>query len=199
MPRVVIWLVLIAGVISVAAQSPAPRTVTAPVTVVAPQTPEAEPFAAAQNEPAKVIHDGPIKVVQSGPVTFTLPLGVWIAWLVSIATGLGAIAVIWKFITKASAIVNDFSNYGSVLKEIAKEFKSNSGSTLKDSIDRIEKAAEAAQVSATTAKEMADILEKTLREHIVATKTRDEMRAATAAQDRREDLAGRRDHEQQQS
>lgn len=185
------FAILVCAAIHAVAQPTPPRVVTAPVTVVAPQTLEAEPLTTGdKNEPAKVVHDGPIKVVQSGPVTFTLPLGVWIAWLVSIATGLGAVAVIWKFITKASAIVNDFSNYGSVLKEIAKEFKNDSGSTLKDSIDRIELAAKEAHASADTAKQMADNLEKTLRDHIVATKTREEMR---------DNFAPRREREQQQA
>lgn len=181
---------LVCAGIHTGAQPTPPRTVTAPVTVVVPPTPGTESLAGDQNEPVRVVQEGPVRVVQSGPVTFTLPLGVWIAWLVSIAAGLGAIAVIWKFITKASAIVTDFSNYGSVLKEIAKEFKSNSGSTLKDSIDRIEKATESAQTSADLAKTVADNLEKTLRDHIVATKTREEMR---------DNFAPRREHEQQQA
>lgn len=173
----------------VVAQSPTPRTVTAPVTVVAPDK-EAEPSSALEKDVPLV------RVVQTGPVQFTLPLGVWIAWLASIATGLGAIAIIWKFVTKAAVIVTDFSNYGSVLKEIAKEFKNNSGSTLKDSIDRIEAAAALAQSNAALAKTVADNLEKTLRDHIVATKTRDEMSAAMSVAQRRENRSARQ-HQQE--
>lgn len=193
-PKLILWLAILASVMPVGAQSPTPsptpRTVTAPVTVVAPQSPGAEPLAD-QNGPIRVVQEGPVRVVQSGPVTFTLPLGIWIAWLASIATGLGAIAVILRYAKKAAKLIADaakliadFKTYGSVLLDIAKEFKSNSGSTLKDSIDRIE-------ANATLAKTIADNLEKTLRDHIVATKTREEVRAEVAAENRREDLAER--------
>lgn len=183
-------------------QNTPPRTVTAPVTVVAPPSPVKEvapPLAAAeQDAPVRVVQEGPVRVVQSGPVTFTLPLGIWIAWLASIATGLGAIAVISRYAKKAATFIHEATQYRSVLMEIAKEFKSNSGSTLKDSIDRIELATEAAQTSADTAKTVADNLDKTLREHMASAKTRDEIRAALAAEQRRDDLAGRREREQQQ-
>lgn len=192
-----LWLVILAGAgIPVSAQqlqNTPPRTVTAPVTVVAPATPVkdvASPLTAAeQDAPVRVVQEGPVRVVQSGPVTFTLPLGIWIAWLASIATGLGAIAIIWKYATKAATFIHEASQYRSVLMEIAAEFKSNSGSTLKDSIDRIE-------ANATLAKTIADNLDKTLREHMVATKTRDEMRATTAAEQRRDDGAERQ-HQQE--
>lgn len=126
-----------------------PTVVTAPVTVVAPEP---------DNEP--------VRVVQSEPITFKLPLSMLIGWMVTIATGLTAIAVIWRFGTKAAVLIADLHNYGGVLKEIAKEFKSDSGSTLKDAINRIEAATKVAQESATNAKAMAERLEKVLSEHI---------------------------------
>lgn len=180
-------MILAAG--PVIAQQPRktpPRTVTAPVTVVVPPTeaPPVEPIAADEKDaPVRVVQEGPVRVVQSGPVTFTFPLSVWIAWLVSIATGLAATAIIWRFATKAAKIVHDFSNYGSVLMDIAKEFKSNSGSTLKDSINRIEEACKGAQTSATLAKAMADNLEKMLIEHMALAKAREEVRMDAARHD----------------
>lgn len=133
-----------------------PTVVTAPVTVVAPEP---------GNEP--------IRVVQSGPITFKLPLSMIIGWMVAIATGLTAIAVIWRFGTKAAellvkckALLSNFERNGSVLDAIAKEFKSDSGSTLKDAINRIEAATLVAQTSATTAKAMAESLSKLLADHI---------------------------------
>lgn len=126
-----------------------PTVVTAPVTVVAPEP---------GNEP--------VRVVQTEPITFKLPLSMLIGWMVTIATGLTAIAVIWRFGTKAAVLISDLHNYGGVLKEIAKEFKSDSGSTLKDAINRIEEATNVAQESATKAKQMAESLEKLLSDHI---------------------------------
>lgn len=163
--------------------TPPPRTVTAPVTVVAPAT-EAPETLSDKDAPVRVVQEGPVRVVQSGPVTFTLPLSIWIAWLVSIAAGLGALAAIWRFVIKASTIITNLSKYGSVLIEIAGEFKSNSGSTLKDSIDRIENACALAQTSATLAKDMADNLEKMLRDHMALAEAREEVRVE---QDRRDD------------
>lgn len=139
--------------------STVPTVVTAPVTVIAP-----EPNMAI--EPVRVVQEGPVRVVQTEPVTFKLPLSMLIGWMVTIATGLTAIAVIWRFGTKAAVLIADLHNYGGVLKEIAKEFKSDSGSTLKDAINRIEAATLAAQTSATAAKEMAESLEKLLSDHI---------------------------------
>jgi hypothetical protein len=75
------------------------------------------------------------------PVSFHLPIALIAAWIGSIAIGLTGIAVIWKFIVKASALINEINLYGSVLVDIAKEFKSDSGSTLRDSINRLERGA----------------------------------------------------------
>lgn len=154
--QLILWLAILVGVLPVAAQSPTPRTVTAPVTVVVPPT-GAEPF---------VDKDGPVRVVQTEPITFKLPLSMLIGWMVTIAAGLTAIAVIWRygtkaaeFLVKAKALLSNFERNGAVLDAIAKEFKSNSGSTLKDAINRIE--AESAK-----AKSMAESLEKLLSDHI---------------------------------
>lgn len=148
------------GVSTLEAQLPTPPTVvTAPVTVIAP-----EPNASI--EPVRVVQEGPVRVVQSEPITFKLPLSMLIGWLVTIATGLGAIAVIWRFGTKAAVLISDLHNYGGVLKEIAKEFKSDSGSTLKDAMNRIEAAANTAKESAAAAKAMAERLEKMLADHM---------------------------------
>lgn len=161
--------ILAAGPVVAQQPSNAPhRTVTAPVTVVAPPTAAPEPLIE-NNAPVRVVQEGPIKVVQSGPVTFTLPLGIWIAWLVSIATGLGAVAVIWRYATKAVTLIKDVSRFFSVLKDIAKEFKSDSGSTLKDSINRIEETCKGAQTTT-------DKLEKMLIDHIALAKAREEVR-----------------------
>lgn len=133
-----------------------PTVVTAPVTVVAP-------------EPG----NAPVRVVQTEPITFKLPLSMLIGWMVTIAAGLTAIAVIWRygtkaaeFLVKARAILANFERNGAVLDAIAKEFKSNSGSTLKDAINRIEAATKEAQEGATKAKSMAESLEKLLSDHI---------------------------------
>lgn len=96
-----------------------------------------------------------------------------IGWMVTIATGLTAIAVIWRYGTKAAelllkikALLSSFERNGTVLDAIAKEFKSDSGSTLKDAINRIEAATLVAQASASTAQGMAERLEKVLADHI---------------------------------
>lgn len=160
-----------------AAQNTPPRTVNAPVTVVVPASESSDKLTPTERDaPVRVVQDGPVRVVQSGPVAFTFPLAIWIAWLVSIATGLGAVTVIWRYATKAAKIVSDFTEYKSVLLDIAKEFKSDSGSTLKDSINRIELATGSAQASATLAKTMADNLEKMLRDHMALAEAREEIR-----------------------
>jgi hypothetical protein len=103
----------------------------------------------------------PIPVVQTAvPVSFSLPLSVTLAWIITVATGLGGVAVIWRFVAKASALVNSFNVYGPVLVEIAKEFKSDSGSTLRDSINRIEASVAEAKRSAAEAKATATLAEK---------------------------------------
>lgn len=172
-PKFIVWFSILvclwSPVVAQQTQTP-PRTVTAPVTVVAP--PVEVPFKDAQPRETSE----PMRVVQSGPVTFTLPLAVWIAWLLSIAAGLGAIAVIWRFVVKAATILSDFSKYGGVLIEIAKEFKSDSGSTLKDSINRIEEAINIAKVNADSAKAVADNLGAMLRDHMSLTRAREEVR-----------------------
>lgn len=148
------------------ATSPTPKVVTAPATVVAPE-PNMEV------EPVRVVQDGPVRVEQTGPITFKLPLSMLIGWMVTIAAGLTAIAVIWRYGTKAAellvkakAILSNFERNGAVLDAIAKEFKSDSGSTLKDAINRIEAATNVAQTSAATAKAMAERLEKLLADHM---------------------------------
>lgn len=98
--------------------------------------------------PVTPIITTPVMVKQAEPISVTLPISVWVAWVVSISVFLAACAIIWKFVLKAAELISDFSNYGSVLKDIAKEFKSNAGSTLRDSIDRLEAAAESAKGTA---------------------------------------------------
>jgi hypothetical protein len=86
------------------------------------------------------------------PVTFAVPITVIVAWIASIAVGLTGIAVIWRFIMRASVLINDISQYGPVLVTIAKEFKSDSGSTLRDAINRLEEGAADAKEAAELAK-----------------------------------------------
>ena len=88
------------------------------------------------------------------PVSFDLPLKIWIAWIASIGIGLGGLAAIAKFISKVfqlirkvTLLINDVEEYGSVLRQIAKEFKSDSGSTLKDSMNRLEEMAEESKLT----------------------------------------------------
>lgn len=171
-PKLITWFVILASAAITVAQPTPPRTVTAPVTVVAPKA--TEPLISAeQDAPVRVVQEGPVKVVQSGPVTLKLPLSMLIGWMVTIATGLTAIAVIWRYGTKAAelllkikALLSSFERNGAVLDAIAKEFKSDSGSTLKDAINRIEATTTLAQINAATAKELAERLEKVLAEHI---------------------------------
>src|SRR5450631_2743638 len=80
---------LIMSVVMVGATEKQILTAPVKIDVVAPSghvAPAAPVTQATQEEP--------VKVIQSGPVTFTLPISVWVAWLVSIATGMGAIAAI---------------------------------------------------------------------------------------------------------
>lgn len=158
---------MLCGELKAQLPTPSPTTVvTAPVTVIAP-----EPNSSI--EPVRVVQEGPIKVVQSGPITFKLPQSILIGWLVTISTGLIAIGVIWRWGTKAAellvkcrALLSSFERNGAVLDAIAREFKSDSGSTLKDALNRIEAATNVAQEGATLAKGMAERLEKTLADHI---------------------------------
>lgn len=151
------------------ATSPTPtiKTVTAPATVVAPEPPNIA------IEPVRVVQEGPVRVVQTEPVTFRLPLSMLIGWLATIAAGLTAIAVIWRYGTKAAellvkakAILSNFERNGAVLDAIAREFKSDSGSTLKDAINRIETTTNTAKENAAEAKQMAERLEKLLADHV---------------------------------
>lgn len=110
--------------------------------------------------PVTPILTTPVMVKQAEPLTVTLPISIWVAWVVSLSVFLGAIAIIWKFVLKAATLISDVSEYGSVLREIAREFKSNAGSTLRDSIDRIEAAALLAKE---TAKQMEDLLSRRIK------------------------------------
>lgn len=94
------------------------------------------------------------------PVTIELPRMIVFAWIGTITVAIAGISVIWRFVVKASRLVSDIDQYGSVLKQIAKEFKSDSGSTLKDSINRIEKAAQEAKASASVAYAMSENLQR---------------------------------------
>ncbi len=94
------------------------------------------------------------------PVTFNLPVVVIAAWIASIAAGLTGVLVIWRFVGKASKLITNVNEYGSVLLEIAKQFKSDSGSTLKDALNRIEKAADDAKTSASKAQKTVEGLGK---------------------------------------
>lgn len=159
-------LCMLGGEIEAQLPTPSPTTVvTAPVTVIAP-----EPNG--NSEPVRVVQEGPIKVVQSGPITFKLPLSMLIGWLVTVATGLAAIAAIWRYGSKAAellvkcrALLASFERNGTVLDAIAREFKSDSGSSLKDAINRIEEAARVAQ-------ETAEHVKKMLSDHLNAVEGR---------------------------
>ena len=71
------------------------------------------------------------------PVPVTFPLSYLVLWVLSISAILAATGAIAKFISKASVIINVLP----VIIAMAKEFKSDSGSTLRDSINRLEDSA----------------------------------------------------------
>jgi hypothetical protein len=105
------------------------------------------------------IHENPV------PVSFNLPISISLAWITSVAIGLGALVAISKLLIKASKLVADISEYHSVILDMAKQFKSDSGSTLKDAINRIEKAAEEAKATALVAQKTSDNLSHLILEN----------------------------------
>lgn len=65
-----------------------------------------------------------------------------IDWLVYAGAAVGAIALIWRTVIKPTVTAySKIDEYGPVLEEIAKQFKSDSGSTLKDIVTRLETSA----------------------------------------------------------
>lgn len=65
-------------------------------------------------------------------------------WLVYMGAAVGAAALIWRTVVRPTMrTFSKIDEYGPVLTEIARQFKSDSGSTLKDIITRIEKVANA--------------------------------------------------------
>jgi hypothetical protein len=63
-------------------------------------------------------------------------------WIVYAGAVVTACVAIWRYAIKPTAkAYNKIDEYGPVLGEIAKQFKSDSGSTLRDTINRLETAA----------------------------------------------------------
>ena len=61
-------------------------------------------------------------------------------WLIYLAATAAAAGTLYRFIFRPiSRGLTNIEDFGPVLKEIAKQFKNDSGSTLKDQLDRIEK------------------------------------------------------------
>lgn len=103
---------------------------------------------------------------------------VWLQWIVWIGAGVAAAAVIWtkflrpasKFIARIEAmapLLVDLTEQlkGSpqsfqILKEIIAQFRSDSGSSLRDVVDRLEKAAAENRESAKNLRIKAEVLEE---------------------------------------
>jgi hypothetical protein len=147
--------------VSVSAAPKSSKSVAARAVIVTPT-----PILMATPVPV-ALNEQPIRVVQTEPVSFTLPVVVWLAWIISIGSVIGAVAVIWKFIISASKIISNIANYQSVLLDIAHEFKADAGSTLRDSLDRLESAAQKAQSTAEQAQKTVDSLTQFLREKVI--------------------------------
>jgi hypothetical protein len=63
-------------------------------------------------------------------------------WIIYVGAAVSALTVIWrKMLRPLARWYNSVASYGSVLEDIAKQFKSDSGSTLKDNLNRLEVAA----------------------------------------------------------
>jgi hypothetical protein len=62
-----------------------------------------------------------------------------IDWIIYAGAAIGALALIWRTAVKPTlAFFNRLDDYGPVIADIAREFKNNSGSSLKDTLDRLE-------------------------------------------------------------
>jgi len=101
----------------------------------------------------------------------------WLQWLIGIGAGVGAAAMVWtkvirpldKIITYLKEVVpilTDLADHHKknpvlldVLAEIAAQFKSDSGSTLRDVVNRLEDAATKNQVAAKELAVKAEVLE----------------------------------------
>lgn len=102
----------------------------------------------------------------------------WAQWVILTSLFLGAIGVIWtKLIRPLGKLIaylhdaiplnqqlvdqfKDNQNYVPVLKEIASQFKTDSGSSLRDVVNRIEEAAKRAEVAAEELRIKAGILKE---------------------------------------
>jgi len=101
------------------------------------------------------------------PVSFDVPRIFFVAWISYVAVAMAALALIGRYALRASQmitgvakLVKDAERNGSVLAEIAEQFRSDSGSTLRDAINRIEHATKNAETTAVEAKTMAEKLER---------------------------------------
>lgn len=144
--------------------------------------------------PVTPVYTAPVMVKQAEPISVTLPISIWVAWVISISVFLAAAAIIWKFVLKAAELISDFSNYGPVLIGIAKEFKSNAGSTLRDSIDRLEAAAESAKETATRLETLLSTRITALEERAIRDMATAEARADVRAEARADAAEARLKH-----
>lgn len=70
-----------------------------------------------------------------------LTLSEWGTLLLVIAAGLGLLGIAWRVFKRLSRGIYLIETYGPILIGIAKQFETNGGVSLKDQINRIEKAA----------------------------------------------------------
>ena len=89
---------------------------------------------------------------------FTGHIPAAVQWLFFIAAVLLAGGVVFQFVKKLAVIYNSalhIIDLNPVVLKMASEFRRNSGSSLRDTVDRIERMATEAATSAGTAKELA--------------------------------------------
>lgn len=102
----------------------------------------------------------------------------WLQWIIGIGAGVGALAVIWtKLLRPLGELIaylhdalplnrelvelfKDNQNYLPVLKDIAGQFKADSGSTLRDVVNRLEVAANEAKHAAEELRIKAGVLKE---------------------------------------
>jgi hypothetical protein len=101
----------------------------------------------------------------------------WLQWIIGTGAGIGAIGVIWTKLIRPlgqlisylhaaiplnQALVTQFkdnSDYFPVLKEIAGQFKTDSGSTLRDIVNGLATSADEAKIAAKIIQVKAEVLE----------------------------------------
>lgn len=85
-------------------------------------------------------------------LAFVFSVPDWVTAVICLAALITASTVVWKLISKFSRMIYLIETNAPILLTIAEQFKKNGGKSLKDQIDRIEKASDDAVVIASDAR-----------------------------------------------